>query len=234
MPPITPLVRDRHGRLSQNLPLNNDCLPAFVGVRKPCRLLLVACIVLAMLPLMVGCGGLGQWYRNGFKVGPNYCTPSATTAEHWIDADNPRLKSLETNNAQWWTAFNDPALDYLVASAADENLTLKTAGCRILEARAERGVAAGNLFPQQQGCSGSYSRNALGNGYPFNLFDLGHYYDNVIGRLQCRVGTGFLGTFSPGHRGGRRQPRRAVRQLQQCPGASASRSGRQLHPNAGL
>ena len=36
----------------------------------------------------------------------------------------------------WWTVFNDPALDYLVASAAEENLTLKTAGCRILEARA--------------------------------------------------------------------------------------------------
>ena len=108
--------------------------------------------------------------RMGSRSGPNYCTPPATTAEHWIDADNPRLKSLEIDNAHWWTAFNDPALDYLVASAADENLTLKTAGCRILEARAERGVAEGNLFPQQQGISGSYSRNAMGNGYPFNHY----------------------------------------------------------------
>ncbi|MGA2064969.1 MAG: efflux transporter outer membrane subunit [Thermoguttaceae bacterium] len=140
---------------------------------------MAASLVLAATQLLVGCGGLGQWYRNGFKVGPDYSTPPATAAEHWIDADNPRLKSLEDNNACWWTAFNDPTLDCLVASAADENLTLRTACYRILEARAQRGVAAGNLFPQQQAAGGSYTRNALGNGYPFNLFDFGHYYDNA-------------------------------------------------------
>jgi NodT family efflux transporter outer membrane factor (OMF) lipoprotein len=122
---------------------------------------------------------LGQWCRNGFKVGPNYSTPPAPAAEHWIDADNPRLKCLENDNAQWWTAFNDPTLDCLIASAADENLTLKTACYRILEARAERGVAAGNLFPQQQTAGGGYSRNALGDSYPLNLFPIGHFYDTT-------------------------------------------------------
>ena len=133
------------------------------------RLMRWAGLILVFYPLLTGCGGLGEWYRNGFKVGPNYCAPSRRRSEHWIDADNPRLKSLETNGACWWTVFNDPTLDYLVASAANENLTLKTAGCRILEARAERGVADGNLFPQQQQMGGSYTRNAMGNGYPFNL-----------------------------------------------------------------
>ena len=161
---------------------------------KPCPPFLAA-LLLAITPLVAGCGGLGQWYRNGFQVGPNYCTASAAISEHWIDADNPRLKSLEMNNACWWAVFHDPALDYLIASAARENLTLKTAGCRILEARAERGVAVGGLFPQQQAMNGSYSRNALGNGYPLNLFDVSHYYDNVAGGFNAAWELDFWGRF---------------------------------------
>ena len=155
----------------------------------------IAVLLVVLSFVLSGCTGPGQWLRNGFKVGPNYATPSAATAEHWIDADNPRLKGLNGNNAQWWTAFNDPALDYLVTSAANENLTLKTAGCRILEARAERGVAAGNLFPQEQQMGGSYTRNALGNGYPFNLFDLGHYYDNTTVGFNAAWELDFWGRF---------------------------------------
>jgi NodT family efflux transporter outer membrane factor (OMF) lipoprotein len=167
--------------------LDGDCAP--------CRLLLVAGLVLAATPLLTGCDGLGQWCRNGFKVGPDYSTPPATTAEHWIDADNPRLKSLEKSNPQWWTAFNDPILDSLVASAAAENLTLKTAGYRILEARAERGVAADNLFPQQQQMTGSYSRNALGDSYPLNLFPIGHFYDNATFSVNAAWELDFWGRF---------------------------------------
>ena len=165
------------------------------GNSKRCRHLSVASLALLAIPLMAGCGGLGQWYRNGFKVGPNYATPSAAIAEHWIDADNPRLKSLAMNNAQWWATFNDPTLNFLVLSAANENLTLKTAGSRILEARAERGIAAGSLFPQQQGASGSYSRNALGNGYPLNLFDINHYYDNTMVGFNAAWELDFWGRF---------------------------------------
>ena len=147
--------------------------------------------------VMCGCTCTNEWLQNGFKVGPNYSTPPATAAEHWIDADNPRLKSLEIDNSHWWTAFNDPALDYLVASAAAENLTLKTAGCRILEARAERGVAEGNLFPQQQGASGGYSRNAMSeNSYPFNIIQLPqYYYDNWSAGFNAAWELDFWGRF---------------------------------------
>ena len=74
----------------------------------------------------------------------------ATVAESWIDASDPRLRGSERDNACWWTAFGDPTLNQLVAEASQQNLTLKMAGCRILQARAERGIAEGNLFPQQQ------------------------------------------------------------------------------------
>ena len=173
----------------------------------------IAAILTALSLVLSGCTGPGQWLRNGFKVGPNYATPSAATAEHWIDADNPRIKSLEGNNARWWTAFNDPILDYLVTSAANENLTLKTAGCRILEARAERGIASGNLLPQQQGMSGGYSRNALGNGYPFNMFDMGHYYDNSTVGFNAAWELDFWGRFRRAIRSGRRKSGCSVCQL---------------------
>ena len=138
-----------------------------------------------------GCTGPKEWVQGG----PNYRTHSAPTAEHWIDADNPRLKDLEACNACWWAVFNDPALDYLVVSATDQNLTLKTVGCRILEARAELGIATGSLFPQQHGTSGSYSRNALGNGYPLNLFDVGHYFDNTVVGFNAAWELDFWGLF---------------------------------------
>jgi NodT family efflux transporter outer membrane factor (OMF) lipoprotein len=147
---------------------------------------------------LAGCTGPKTWLQNGFKVGPDFCTPTAQTSEHWIDADNPRIKSLTGENVRWWAVFNDPQMDYLVTTAASENLTLKTAGCRILEARAERGVAAGNLFPQQQQMSGGYSRNALGNGYPFSAFsDLlpTRYYDNYSAGFNAAWELDFWGRF---------------------------------------
>ena len=115
--------------------------------------------------MVVGCSGLGQCYHNGFKVGPNDCAPTADVAESWIEANDPHLLGGEHDNACWWTAFGDPTLDQLIAQASQQNLTLKIAGCRILEARAERGIAEGNLFPQQQEMTAQYSRNAMRKAY---------------------------------------------------------------------
>ena len=70
------------------------------------------------------------------KAGSKRATPASVAGRH--------------DNACWWTAFGDPTLNQLVAEASQQNLTLKMAGCRILQARAERGIAEGNLFPQQQ------------------------------------------------------------------------------------
>jgi outer membrane protein TolC len=61
-------------------------------------------------------------------------------------------------DAAWWQTFRDPVLDSLICTAYRQNLTLRDAGFRILEARAQRGIAAGELFPQTQQAYGSYSR----------------------------------------------------------------------------
>ena len=55
------------------------------------------------------------------------------------------------NLAKWWTVFNDPVLTKLIDDGMAENLDLKQARLRILQARAARGVIVSGLFPQVDG-----------------------------------------------------------------------------------
>jgi len=127
-----------------------------------------------------GCTGVKEWCGNRFKVGPDYRRPPAAVAENWIDADDERIRPDWVVDA-WWTQFNDPTLDGLVQTAYQQNLDLQTAGTRILEARAQRNIAAGNLFPQSQSAIATYIRGQLptGGGFPLpipselNLFATG-------------------------------------------------------------
>lgn len=119
--------------------------------------------VLAMIILVAGlcgCTSLSDYVHNGFKVGPNYCRPPAPVAEHWIDQADLRTEPNPEVLCHWWTVFNDPKLNELIACAYRQNLTLKEAGCRILQARANLGIATGELFPQSQYASGNYQRVA--------------------------------------------------------------------------
>jgi len=124
---------------------------------------------------MLGGSSLVEWWQNGLKVGPNYARPAAAVADDWIDANDPRLIRETTDYAYWWRAFNDPTLDALVQQASNQNLTLRAAGFRILEARARRRIAAGFLFPQLQQATADYQRinvsNLIANPPPFTNFD---------------------------------------------------------------
>src|SRR5439155_25776926 len=98
----------------------------------------------------LGCTSLRQWAHNGFKVGPNYCPPPAPAAEQWVDEGNAAVDSSRTEDYAWWTVFNDPTLNELIDAAYAQNLDLKATTARIVEARARRRIAAGNMFPQSQ------------------------------------------------------------------------------------
>lgn len=112
------------------------------------------------LALFAGCTSWRDYIANGFKVGPNYCRPAAPVAQQWLDAGDPALDTRRTEDSAWWRTFNDPVLNTLVDCAYRQNLTLRVAGLRILEARAQRGIAVGNLFPQSQQAFGDYNRTA--------------------------------------------------------------------------
>ncbi len=117
--------------------------------------------VLSTATLTCGCTGIQDYVHNGFKVGPNYERPPAPVAKNWIDADDKRIRSETDDISKWWTVFNDPALDSLVCLAYQQNLTLREAAFRVLQARAQLGIAVGNLFPQTQSMNGSYTRSAI-------------------------------------------------------------------------
>ncbi len=122
--------------------------------------MLRAALAVAML-WSSGCTPFREYVRNGFKVGPNYCAPPAPVAQDWIDALDARVDENRPDLAHWWMVLGDPTLDALILNAAQQNLTVRQAGFRVLQARAARAIAAGNLFPQQQQAVGGYSRNAL-------------------------------------------------------------------------
>jgi NodT family efflux transporter outer membrane factor (OMF) lipoprotein len=86
----------------------------------------------------------------GCAVGPNFKAPQATVPESWSANGDPRIAAETAADSRWWKAFNDPALDRLVELAHKQNLPLEIAGLRIVEARAQLGIATGNQFPQMQ------------------------------------------------------------------------------------
>lgn len=55
---------------------------------------------------------------------------------------------------EWWRTFNDPVLEQLVAEAQRVNPNVRTAGLRIMEARAQLGIAGSTLLPQVQQVTG--------------------------------------------------------------------------------
>jgi len=119
-----------------------------------------------LVAFATGCTSWGDYFRNGFKVGPNYGQPAAPVADAWIDANDPAVSSKSTDSAAWWQTLKDPVLDSLIDTAYRQNLTLRAAGFRILDARAQRGIAVGELFPQSQQAFGDYTRTNVSQNAP--------------------------------------------------------------------
>lgn len=119
-------------------------------------------MLLSLLVLLTGCTNFRTYCKNGFKVGPNYGRPQVDVAQDWID-QSKLLRRQASDTAQWWLVFNDPVLDELILEGYAQNLTLRQAGARILEARAVQGIAIGGLFPQVQQANGSYTHTLRSN-----------------------------------------------------------------------
>lgn len=108
-----------------------------------------------------GCTSPKEYLANHFKVGPNYAKPPAPVEAKWIDEGNKRLVSQTPENIEWWKVLNDPVLNDLVKKAYRDNLTLRQAAYRVLQFKAQRAIAAGNLFPQTQQANGSFTSQAI-------------------------------------------------------------------------
>jgi NodT family efflux transporter outer membrane factor (OMF) lipoprotein len=97
------------------------------------------------------------------KVGPDYVRPETSVSPNWLDARDARLETYFAQYGAWWAFFNDPVLNRLIDRAYHDNLSLKIAGVRVLEARAQLGITVGFLYPQTQQASGSVTYNRIGS-----------------------------------------------------------------------
>jgi NodT family efflux transporter outer membrane factor (OMF) lipoprotein len=99
-------------------------------------------------------------------VGPRYSPPHVAVPAAFQEARPQDLSqddhaTLET----WWTGFQDPTLDDLVARAIAGNVDLKIAAAHVREARAARGIAASAALPQVD-ATGAYVRGERSDAVP--------------------------------------------------------------------
>ena len=87
-------------------------------------------------------------------IGPDFQKPDSETENGWLDRKDGRISQRGSDHRNWWKTFTDPVLDQLIQTAYRQNLSLRESGLRILEARAQLGVAVGDFYPQKQDLSG--------------------------------------------------------------------------------
>lgn len=100
-----------------------------------------------------------------FKVGPDFCCPCPPEKYDWIPEDS-KISGCRDNISTWWKVFDDPVLNNLIDVAHAQNLDLQIAGYRIMEARANLGIAVGEFFPQLQEGIGSATHTKISKNAP--------------------------------------------------------------------
>jgi multidrug efflux system outer membrane protein len=86
---------------------------------------------------------------SGCAVGPDFHRPKISSPSSWFGptAQMRFDASRQAELIRWWTTFNDPVLTSLVERAVVSNLDLQQAQTRILQAQANRGIVAADLWP---------------------------------------------------------------------------------------
>ena len=87
-------------------------------------------------------------------VGPDYVRPDMQMAPDWYQRDYAAPDVTADETKRWWETLDDPELNRLIGLAFQANNTLEIAGLRVLESRAQLGLATGNQYPQAQVIAG--------------------------------------------------------------------------------
>lgn len=102
-------------------------------------------------------------FLSACMVGPQYKDPKIQVAQHWPQKDST-VKEAPFLTTSWWEVFHDPALTSLIYQGYHNNLSLQSAGVRVLQTRALLAQSVGELYPQQQAITGNYAYNRVGGG----------------------------------------------------------------------
>jgi len=139
----------------------------------------------------------------GCKVGPDYVEPEVEATDEWFTAVEAEMSGGEPDIERWWESLGDSTLTDLIKSAEIANLDLRIAVSRVAEARALRGIAKGDLYPDLV-LEGSYSHTKLsdnsvigqiitgegGEVEPFELWEIkaGSFWEiDLFGRIRRGV-----------------------------------------------
>ena len=116
-------------------------------------------------------------------VGPDFQKPEAKVSDSWLEAHDSQVDTSKAAYKDWWLVFDDPILVELIERAYRQNLNLQVAGLRILEARAQLGIATGLQYPQSQSVGASYARSKSSvNAPPFSNLP-----DDVVDRINPTI-----------------------------------------------
>lgn len=99
-------------------------------------------------------------------IGPDFQTPDAVVNAGWSGTES-RITAQPGDYAHWWRTFDDPALTRLEELGYQQNLPLRVAGVRVLQARAQLGVAIGQEYPQTQQAVGDLAHQRESAREPF-------------------------------------------------------------------
>jgi multidrug efflux system outer membrane protein len=116
------------------------------------------------------------------NVGPNYKRPATSTPQTFRgalapDIAPPARAEASLGDEKWPAVFEDPVLQQLVTEALQNNLDLRVAAQRVLEAQAQAGIVRSQQFPTING-GASYTALQIpsslagnnSNGTPNNSF----------------------------------------------------------------
>jgi NodT family efflux transporter outer membrane factor (OMF) lipoprotein len=133
----------------------------------------------------------------GCSVGPNFTRPEVKVNANWQTQSDPRITTQTAVDLQWWKTFDDMALDRLIQLAYRQNLPLQVAGLKIVEARAQLGIATGLQFPQQQELFASGSAVGLSKNGP-NVENFDRHYLNFLTGFDATWELDFWGKYRRG------------------------------------
>ncbi|SAK48048.1 RND efflux system outer membrane lipoprotein [Caballeronia ptereochthonis] len=123
-------------------------------------LLLRVCIAGCMSGYLSGC----------MRVGPDFQPQHEGWSEHWTSAtiDQVTRQTAQPDVRQWWEVFGDESVGRLIAAADAGNGDLQIAGLRVIEARAQLGIALAGRYPQVQQASAEVLASARKRSDGFN------------------------------------------------------------------
>lgn len=105
---------------------------------------------------------------SGCTVGPDYEPPTTHMPDRWNQSLLRGVSDGSADMRTWWALLDDPILDGLIVRATRGNLDLKQAVSRLLEARAQVGLAAGQELPSVE-AQGDIERGRLSEGVQEDL-----------------------------------------------------------------